>query len=193
MKSNSARLLSFILLIFSFQILSAQTKFEYEESVPVENVPENAIIALDELFSEVKSEKWYKEISDEGVSFEAKFKSLKNAYSMEFDSSGVFQDIEQLIDFSTIPINTHDTILIYLETNFDGFKITRTQRQYSGSFEEVMRLFSFQSNNAILQYEIEFNGKKNKEKKRWEALFDAEGNLVRIREVKSDSSINLIY
>ena len=120
--------------------LNGQQKFEREFRVSEEEVPPKALEAFqNSLFT--NKIKWYKEISNEGISFEAKTKKQKTRFSIEFDSLGILQDIEVKTPFADIPDEGRKAIKIHLSDEFEKWKIVKTQFQLTGIGNEMVAQF----------------------------------------------------
>ena len=83
------------LLLFPFTS-TAQHKYEREQRISSEIIPQSAQNFIDSIGSDSKI-KWYKEVSLNEVTFEAKFKHNKKKFSVEFDTLGTLQDVELAI------------------------------------------------------------------------------------------------
>lgn len=83
---------------------------------------------IESVFEDTKM-KWYGEENIKGKAIEAKGRYQGTFYSVKFDTLGVLQDIEMLIDFGTVPENVRTLIEKNLANHFSRFRIQKTQIQ----------------------------------------------------------------
>lgn len=172
--------------------LSGQEKVEREYRVKEEKVPSAAISWANDSFDGKKKLKWYYEQSSGKNSYEAKFKWNGHLYSVEFDTSGIIEDIEQMIKTIEIPGRTLDAILDHFDTGYDSYRIYKIQQQFSGPEENLKRYAQGGGPDAlIIRYEIEFKGKTPEGIYLWEGLFDSEGKMLRTRKIIPPPTSNI--
>lgn len=159
---------------------AAQEKFEREVRIDRQAVPSPALefIAACEFDKKIK---WYQEWSQEGLSYEAKSCKEDYLYSVEFDSLGRLLDVERKIDFKAIAAGARGRIEAELEAQFDRYKVQKVQEQFSG--EEAL-VQGWIGGGEVPQglrqrYEIVLKGRKGREKKYYEFLFDLDGQLLK--------------
>lgn len=180
------------MLCFSFGF--AQEKNEVEKRIKKQEVPQQAKAWLNDAYENKRKTKWYFQTDGEEKSFEAKLKYKKHLHSIEFDLDGNVRNIEVLIDENEIDKEVQKVISTYFETNFSKFSISKIQIQYTGendNLEDVIDENEFE--DITVSYEIEFYGKTDTEDELWEALFDAEGVLIKKRIVNLKATDNLDY
>lgn len=180
---NTSRILSVCFTLLLCHTLSGQIKFEKEKRVKSQEVPELAIAFLSQLDFKAKH-KWYKEHSQEGTSYEVKFKENRYCYSLEFDASGKFLDMEKEIMFKNLSTNTTTEIKKSLDTIFKKWKIIKIQEQYinPSSVKKSIKL-DHASNIKPDNYEIVIKGIRHEEKKYFEVILDAHFDLSTILEI----------
>ena len=162
--------------LFSQMPLHAQ-KIESEERIDVEQFPDSALFYLIREFPEARKQKYYRETSTAGLTYEAKFCVGKDHYSVEFEPGGQLIDIEKLIEFEGIPAGVRKRIRERWDEDFKKVKVKRCQRQRS---------------RAGIRYEIELRGKGEKGKRDYEYLFASDGRFLQRREILPRSTdINL--
>lgn len=194
-------LLSFSLMVISLAVLS-QEKREQETNVKKEDVPETAVEWVQDAFDRKGKVKWYYEISDQGNSYEAKFKSKKERYSVKFDTTGQIIDIEVQADFREIVEPTREKILSFFTENYSAYNIMKVQFQYTGESDDLFEIIEekekddfeeLEDEDVTLRYEIEYRGKTSDYDKLWEGLFDQQGNLIQKKEIILPANFNVEY
>jgi hypothetical protein len=171
----------------------SQEKIEKEVSVKVQDVPSAAKEWLKDAFESVQKPKWFLEYSQNGKSFEAKFRYQDHYYSVEFDSVGFVQDVEIEIDQSEVSSEVWKEISAYFEKEFQQVKVEKIQRQFSGLPEDLEDYFDEgEHENLLVKYEIVFQGKKELWEL-WEALFDDSGRFLSILKVQIRPTDNLVF
>lgn len=193
MKFN--HLLLFMLVTMQFGV--AQNKYERESRIDEEEFPKASYLLIQDYLDDAKRIRFYKETDSIKKSYEAKFKKGRLHYSVEFDESGKLEDVEFIIKEQDVPNDTWGTILFYLDENHAKYRIKKIQQQYpllDGQSEKKLLHNAFQ--NLILpevNYELIFSAKKDKEFQEYEALFDAEGQLIQIRKSFPPSYDHVLY
>lgn len=194
------RLLIILLMLPAEGILMAQdVKNEVEVSIRQHQMPQQAIQLLGPILAEAGRVKFYQETDGEQTSFESKLSWKGNFYSIEFDHEGKLLDVEKLVSFRTLPKEIRKQVEEQLESEFDRYRIRRTQVQYSAGkngqpVTGVIR--KFMENDAgemTIRYEIEADGRKGNQIGGYELLFDQEGKLLKKRPVVRRSLDNILY
>ncbi|SDG73166.1 hypothetical protein SAMN04488027_1062 [Psychroflexus sediminis] len=177
-----------------FSLAFAQEKNEVEKRIKKEDVPRQAKDWLNDAYENKRKTKWYFQTDGDEKAFEAKLKHEKHLHSVEFDMNGKVRNIEVLIDKNELDEEVRKVISNYLNTSYTKFSISKIQIQYTGEgddLEDVIDEDEFE--NITISYEIEFYGKTDTEDELWEALFDAEGILIKKRIVNLKATDNLDY
>ena len=193
------KLYSLVFLIFLFCCLfaKAQNKYEREYRILKSQFPDNALQLIANKLEGVKRLKFYKETDSAKTSFEAKFKKDRLWYSVEFNSDGILEDIEIVIEPIDVPSETFNAITGYLKTKFSKYRIKKIQQQYPVSLIENERTTiknAFQ--NLILpsiNYECIVAGKKDKNYLEYEVLFNAQGSFKQIRQSLPPNYDHVLY
>ncbi|MBK7873616.1 MAG: hypothetical protein IPJ74_24595 [Saprospiraceae bacterium] len=170
----------------------AQQKFEREDRIKDASVPAQALAFIDS--TKVDSRiKWYQEESHLGITIEAKFKYKKSRYSIEFDSTGIIQDIE--IEIKTLPKAVLERMNKELDSVFNKYKFQKIQLHYNGSEAVLAGVFEQEdmSNRLNTYYEIIIKGWELKTPKLYEITFDDEGHLIKKIHIIQRNSDNLEY
>lgn len=180
-------------LIFSGQLF-AQQKFEKESRIQPNEVPACALQFIHALPFEDKI-KWYKEEGLDKVSIEAKFRSDKVRYSIEFDSLGKVEDVEIEIETEDIKCNSWKAIAAQLERDCSRYRISKVQKQYTGDAANLISLLSSDSvpSSIKLRYEVVVACRQGRKVTPFEYLFSEEGELISISEIVFKSSSHLEY
>ena len=105
-------------------------KREVEERIKLEEMPDKAVELLAVWLEESKRSRFYHETDGRQQSYEAKLTHKKRRFSIEFDTNGNLQDVEEWMHFEKLPHNTQDSIALVLEEAYDKYKIRRVQRQF---------------------------------------------------------------
>jgi len=186
-----------LLLLGIVQISFAQNKYERESRIDKEEFPRKSYSLIKNYLEDAKRIRFYQETDSTKKSFEAKFKKGRLHYSVEFNKNGFLEDVEFKIKERDIPNDTWATIMHYLEKNHAKSRVKKIQQQYSvkeGQPTEETLHNAFQ--NLILpevKYELVFSSKEDKEFQEYEALFDSEGQLIRLRKSFPPSYDHVLY
>jgi len=202
MKYNVLDTMRYSILLFFIASITlspcfGQTKYEREFRILKKQFPENALEYISEEIKGAKRVRFYKETDSAKISFEAKFKKGKLDYSVEFDQNGKLEDVEISIKQVDIPNATWGNIQNYLVRTFKKFKVRKIQQQYPVSENETAKATiknAFQ--NLLLpsiNYELIVSAKKNREYQQYEILFDAKGNLRKLRKSLPPNYDHVLY
>lgn len=171
----------------------SQNKIERETRIKPREVPSKAKKWLDDAFENIKRPKWFLEYSQNGKSFEAKFRYQNHFYSAEFDSVGNVQDVEIEIQKSDVASEVWKLIQSHFDSEYVQFKVEKIQRQFSGSKSDLEDFFDEEEIDGVsIRYEIVYQG-KNRSWDLWEALFDESGKYISRLKVQIPSTDNLIF
>ncbi|MGB3151844.1 MAG: hypothetical protein WBB27_14395 [Maribacter sp.] len=187
----------FLVFLFSLFIANSQNKYEREYRIKKSQFPNEAIQLISGKLKDVKRLKFYKETDSAKTSFEAKFKKDRLWYSVEFDESGILEDIEITIKPVDVPSDAYKAIIKYLDKDFSKYRIKKIQQQYLVSEIETLETTiknAFQ--NLILpsiNYELIIGGKKEKEYFDYEILFNSDGKFISIRKSLPPNYDHVLY
>lgn len=170
-----------LLLLFIFcglpQRVQAQEKFEMEQRVGRDKVPESALRFVDS-FTKSKV-KWYEETGISSKSYEAKFKLNGKRFSVEFDSTGSLEDIEIRMRYRDLETNLKRSISAHLDSVYNRTRIHKLQIQYAGDVQKMMKLRIGISEGLNIQYELELRTKiKGARPELYEYTFDQQGKYL---------------
>jgi len=183
----------FLFFIFSDNG-SAQTKFEREYRINSAEVPKEAKSFVDSCNFMGKI-KWYAEESQDGKTFEAKTRHLGKKYSIEFDTTGVLQDIEKEVEFDKLDKSLQVPMGKTLGNHFKSYKVRKIQIQWTGERDVLLKLIKNGHSDKpyTTQYEIIVKARKNGISRYYEVLLDASCDLLKILEIKQQSADNLVF
>lgn len=187
------------LLLFAFSlgftsIGLSQQKFERESAISKENLPPFAL-NFEEKLTDVRKVKWYLEEGFHGKSIEAKYKSAKKKYSVEFDTTGRIEDVEIQMKFRELSELMQLHISSRLDNDGDKYKIDKIQIQYSGEQLLLEKIASSGEgvDKSEVRYEVVARIKEDKKLKSYEYLFGEEGVFIQRVEIVIQTSSNLEY
>lgn len=182
------------LLFTSGSCLSAQHKYEKESRIKSSEVPSSALQFIEKLNINRKI-KWYLEESLEGESYEAKFKMNGKKHSVEFDRSGMLQDVEIKIKTKSMPSQVKSSIKQTLDADCKKHKICKVQKQYSGDANIILELMGKKGTSRpyITRYEITVKCKKEEGTSLYEYLFDDQGKFIQVAKIVINNTSNLEY
>lgn len=193
MLSAKFNLIIFLITFSSISVL-AQEKFEKEYRASEDDIPTAALQFLENVEFD-KRVKWFKEESQDGISYEAKSKIRSQKISIEFDTTGRLQDIEITIPEAEIPSETLSTIKTYLDESYTKSKIEKIQKQWTGNPKVLNRMLVSGNENEdhILSYEIMASTRDSGAYVLYEYLFNDQGKVVRKSRVKPRHTDNLDF
>lgn len=187
--------ITFLLLCFSWAVLS-QNKYEQEFRIKKSQFPDQAYALISAYILHAKDVRFYQEIDGTKKSFEAKFKKKRLRYSIEFDEQGQLEDIEFRIKENDIPNTTWSNINQYLKRHFLRLRIKKIQQQYplhAKNPEKTLQDAFWNLPLPYINYELVFSAKKDKGFQTYEALFNAEGDIVHLRKSFSPGYDHVLY
>ncbi|RMB63280.1 hypothetical protein EAX61_02500 [Dokdonia sinensis] len=182
---NRIIVLMVLVTAFAKAELSRAQKVEKEYRIDEVAVPQ---VARDFIasFDVSRKIKWIQEVSDEGTSIEAKFKSSGTRYSIEFTESGMLEDLEVLVKMGDIGKIIRKNIENYLDTTFDYYKVEKVQAQYIDTPERILQWRATDKKLRSLRpkYEIVLKARNSgSSAKRFEFLFDEEGIFIKKEQI----------
>ncbi len=192
------RFSTFILILFAMTTAThGQVKYEREFRILRDQFPQAALESVKPYLDGVKKLKFYKEIDSNRRSYELKFKKDRLFYSVEFNEQGILEDVEVIIKPVDIPDQTWDAIREHLGRNWPKYKIRKIQQQYPrDAFSSDSETFQKAFQNLILpeiRYEIVVRGKTEKGYRDFELLYDANGELLLMRESLPPNYDHVLY
>ncbi len=182
-----------ILLLFSI-VSKAQLKYEREYRIKSEMIPQSAKEFVDSIGPDSKI-KWYKEISLTDVSIEAKFKYNKKRFSVEFDTLGIIQDIEFVIEEREIEPIVYNKMERKLDSLYQKWKFQKIQEHYGGSYSDIITSIHKNESRKLVNiyYEIVLKGKKLGNTEQYEITFNEQGEIQNTRQIIQDKADHLEY
>ena len=183
-----------ICLLFLYSSGFSQIKYEKELRLKERYVPQSAIQFVEGLGFEKKI-KWYKEIGINKSSIEAKTKSNRKKYSIEFNVAGELEDVEIEIKQKEIPQDVNQRISLELSNRYGKYKIQKIQIQYLGEESHMIPFISENREKDYIQtnYEIVLKTKVKGSFKQFEYLFSDEGAFIHFAEIVTKNRDNIEY
>ena len=186
--------LRLLFIIFSVTYGVAQEKNEIEKRVKKDEIPKQAKEWLKDAFEQKRRTKWYYQTDGVKEVYEAKLKQNKHLHSVEFDLKGNVENIEIKIKENEIREEAYQGIFDYFKSNYTRYSLKKIQIQYTGEADDLEDLIDENEiENLVINYEIEYYGKTDKNNTLWEGLFDSNGKLIEKRSVKLKLTDNLDY
>lgn len=153
-------------------------KYEVERRVDVEEFPASAVEYLQEAFPEKTKVKYYRETSQEGESYEAKFEWEGYRFSVEFGPEGDLQDVEREVRYRDLPGPVRRQMEAQWADDFRRHRVDRTQEQTVGD---------------RLRYEIIVRGKASNGVSYFEYLFEDDGAFVKRQKIVLPPNDIILY
>lgn len=189
-----------IISVFLFCLalnLSSQTKNEKESRIELDAFPEPSQTVVNTIIDNVRRIRHYKEIDGDNLSYESKFKYDKHWFSVEFNASGILEDIEVKINERQIEDDIRSKIKSYLNTHYSKFDFLKIQEQYpfneSKSPQQFLKSVLEQRKNTLSNYEIVVALKTNGNWQIREMTFDENGIFLKERTLQQDSYEYIMY
>lgn len=187
---------SFLLIIFILTTAFgfSQTKFEREYRISESEVPQKALTFIKKAFVNQKV-KWYKEISQTGVSIEAKTKFRKHYFSVEFDTTGNIQDVEKKIKLKELSDQKQQLIEESLKKEFKKYRINKIQIQWIADNKTLIELINSTNveSSFKIAYEIVLESKANGKPELYEVLISEAGEIKRKLKIRQRSYDNIEF
>jgi len=172
----------------------SQEKLEREYRIKQCKVPLKALEFMRESFGSIGM-KWYGEENLNGKNIEAKIKHNGMLFSVKFDTSGILQDVEMVVNYNTLPETTRATIEKQLVLLFSKYRIQKTQIQWLGNpkvLSSLIKRVNIQERHVV-NYEITLEGRKESRTEYFEFLFNESGEVIRQSKIIQRNNHNLIY
>lgn len=170
--------------------LFGQSKFESETRVSLSEVPSQAASYMSSI-EKANKVRWYREESQLGITFEAKTRIKDFWYSIEFDSSGFFLDIEKTVHLHDLDQDLVRTIEDGFNTLFKRYRILKVQQQFLISetgFQAFLRAgMDYQHLECIVR------GEQKGEIGNFEILLTRDGRVKEVLEVDDRPTDNMEF
>lgn len=171
-----------------------QDKVERERRIKRSEVPENAREWMRDAFEGLSKVRWYYEETSGSASYEAKLRWGSKRVSVEFDTSGVVEDIEMEIDFGDLSPEVKNTLEDWFDSNYRRYDLKRIQEQWTGDPDDLEdAVDEDEVDSVVIKYEIEYYSISDDTKALWEGLFDATGNFINKRKIILRPTDNLNF
>lgn len=178
---------------FSLQA-NAQLKIEREYRIKAELVPQQAVTYIRDLFPDSRI-RWFGEINAKGYFVEAKFRANRKKYSIKFDSTGVFKDVEKVIRFRKLSDEQQTRFENTLDSLFTRYKIVKIQAQWIGNAHDIRTFLQEGTIAPAIEKNFEFvlRGKNAEGTAYREILFDESGNIKRNVKLSEGNTNHLLF
>lgn len=177
--------------------LHGQIKTEYEQRISMDSFPQQARIVLSTLPKGIKKQRFFKELSADKISYEAKFKYDKKYFSIEFSETGVLEDVEVNIKEQSIPTELRTTMNAHFKSNYKKYRWLKIQEQfiYTGQLPEGEFIRTVLQGNCTKApfYEIITEVKKNRSYLLMEYNFNDEGQKITEKLIDPESYAHVLY
>jgi len=192
--TRSTLIVLFFLSSFQSVQLTAQDKIERERRVKKSEVPKEEREWMRGAYENTRRIKWYYEETSGKSSYEAKIKVNNRQISVEFNTSGIIEDIEIQIEADELPQVTAENIMKYFQKEYRKFDLRKIQEQWTGEPEDLEdAVDENEMDDIVIMYEIEYYGVSDSDKSLWEGLFDSEGNFIKKRKIVLRPADNLNF
>jgi hypothetical protein len=175
----------------------SQHKYEREHRIKKNQFPTVARHFIDKNIQDYRKIKYYRETDSAEIRYTARFKVDRLRYGTSFDQEGALQGIEILVTEVDIPGESLKEIRQFLDSAFNKYRIRRIQQQYPVKQGEPVAITlknAFQNLLlSSLRYEITVSGRKTKGFTDYEALFNAEGQFLKIKEALPANYDHVLY
>ncbi|GAB5563665.1 MAG: hypothetical protein Wins2KO_07280 [Winogradskyella sp.] len=186
-----------LILLFIIQFSFSQTKNEKEERIPKELFPTRALKLINNLHTNCKRIRFYKETDGDKKSYEVKFKYQKKKYSIEFSEDGILEDIEVLIKFKNLEKVIRANIKTHFKSSYKKYKLIKVQAQYLSQNDADLDKFieDVLNNNEAIQPNFEIIAEVRDVKKREikEFTFNSKGEFIKDRTLEPESYEHVLY
>lgn len=180
------------LLIIPILTFSQEKKIEKEERIELSAMPEKAQTYLEDFMpQEIRRLRYYFETDGSSESYEAKFKYKRRRFSVEFDKAGILQDIEVETEKEELAETVLTNIEDYISSRHERFRIEKIQAQFLSQGNDMKR--SLKPGGVPDNYELIVATKNKGELKKFEILFDKNGEFKKEREIIRNSYDYLLF
>ena len=186
------------IVVFSFCIHgAAQATYEREHRIKKNQFPEKAHDLLANEITKVKRLRFYRETDSTKTGFKAKFKKDRLRYSMGFNSDGILEDVEILINEIDVPNDTFTSVESYLNQSYTKYQIRKILQQYPvKKTEEIKKTLQEAFQNLLLpsvNYKLIVMCKTDDGSVDFEFLFDSDGNFKKKRALLPPNYDHVLY
>ncbi len=189
--------LSALLILGMLGPALAQVKQEREYRIRKNQFPEEAVLAMEPYLESARRLRYYREIDSARSSYEMKFKIRRLHYSVEFTPESRLEDAEVEIRPLDIPDATWESIQSHLQEKFGRYRVRKIQQQYPrGSFADTEATLRAAFQNLLLpeiRYELVVQARTDSGISQYEALYDSEGKLLKLRKALPPNYDHVLY
>lgn len=193
-KANNKLFLFFCLILGWSLPAMTQVKVEREYRIKQEQVPQKAVEYISSIFPDTRI-RWFGEINARGYFVEAKFRANRKKYSIKFDSTGVFKDVEKVIKFKKLSKDQQNIFEHTLDSLFTRYKIVKIQAQWLGSAQDIRAFLQDGTTGSSIKKNFEFvlRGRNSEGIAYREILFDEKGNILRNVKLSEGNTNHLLF
>jgi hypothetical protein len=189
-----------IAFFFSTSLAAEQREIKQEREIRIsrENFPKKAIEQLEQLEGQISRLKFYKELDNGTVSFEAKFQWHGLRWSMEFDKDGAFMDLEQYVSVKCFFATLNPIMLDELKGLGKRYKVLKVQKQFSWAIANgrnfELSMIHPGHKGVLVRYELEVEVENARGAiESFELLIGEDGRLLRKRTIVPFTNTHLLY
>ena len=185
--------LALVMLFAATQQACGQEKYEREHRLKPEDVPQPALDFIVGMEKDVNV-RWYWEEGLDRASIEAKFKLDNRNYSVEFDTTGLLEDLEIELALSELGPIEHTPFSFQIAEDCEKHKIRKLQIQYNGTAEEMLAWITKGGPSPKpIRYELVVKCTSEGETTLYEYLFSENLDKLSRTEIVFKNSSNLEY
>ena len=186
-----------LILLLGLQQLSGQVKYEREYRIRKAQFPEAALQVLDSRLDGVRRLRFYREVDSNRIRYAVKFKKARLHYSVGFTQEGELEDVEFHITPVDIPEESWGSIQAELTDRFGRHKVREIRQQYPrAAFVSVEQTLRNAFQNLLLperNYRLVLRVRNDRGSMPYEALFDADGKLLKLRKALPANYDHILY
>ncbi|NRB60608.1 MAG: hypothetical protein HRU50_11805 [Winogradskyella sp.] len=186
-----------LILLFIIQLSFSQTKNKKEERIPKDQFPDQALELINELPTNCKRIRFYKETDGDKKSYEVKFKYQKKNYSIEFSEDGILEDIEVLIKFKNLEKVIRANIKTHFKSYYKTYKLIKVQAQYlyqnDVDFNEFTKYVLNNTKELQPNFEIIAEVREVKKREIKEFTYNSKGEFIKDITLEPESYEHVLY
>lgn len=194
------RILCFNLLLLSF--FSNAQDFKHEVEIRIKPAQKEVLKEPYERLTTLGIEaRWFIEITNGVISYEAKFRWKGKRYSIEFDENGTLHEIDINISRRNLSTDLQRIIKNELNKKFRNFSFRNIQIQWQGNADDLWKILEQDAlephalKSLTKSYELEIRGRLKSEniRKLYEVIISDVGQIESIREIVERLPENIIF
>jgi len=186
----------FLLLMVCYTTCHSQEKKEREQRIEKQDFPTKALDLMAPYLKDAKRIRYYRESDREKTSFECKFKRNRLLFSIEFDASGILEDVEFIIKKVDISNDSWNRINNHVEATYTNPRIKKIQQQYPSKKDSQEQILRDAFQNLLvpnINYELIVTSKGKNGFEEYELLFDSRGYFLKARKSLPQKYDHVLY